>query len=194
MRLLTQSLLSEYDESIARVSRNSTITVMRKTYSVPSRLIGEKVKIRLYEDRIEIWYNGQLQESGPRIPGRDHQINYRHVINLLLRKPGAFGEYRYKDDLFPDIRFKKAYDNLNEKLPQRRADIEYLQILKHAAHTSESDVLEALEVLSDLELLPTHLHVMEFIPIRETHIPTMQPYEVQLDYYDGLFAGDVHEG
>ena len=78
----------------------------RKTYSVPSRLIREKVKVRQYEDRVEIWFAGKLQERIERSPGRQHQINYRHIIDWLVRKPGAFGNYRYREDLFPHLLFR----------------------------------------------------------------------------------------
>jgi len=194
MRPLKQRLLHEYEEKIARVTSWSTVNVMSKTYSVPSRLMGEKVKVRLYEDRAEIWFAGELQEQIPRTRGRMHQINYRHIIDWLLRKPGAFSNYRYRDDLFPTLTFRKAYDQLCENLPQRKADLEYLRILKQAAHHCESDVQEALEMLHELELLPTVLHVEEFLPQRELSIPEMNVYDVNLGAYDQLIEGARHEG
>jgi len=194
MRPLKQRLLNEYEEKIARVTSWSTVNVRSKTYSVPSRLIGEKVKVRLYEDRAEIWFAGVLQEQIPRTLGRMHQINYRHIIDWLLRKPGAFSNYRYRDDLFPSLVFRKAYDKLSENLPQRKADLEYLRILKKAAHHCESDVLEALEMLHELELLPTIHHVEEFLPQRDVSIPEMKAYSVSLKSYDQLIEGAHHEG
>lgn len=193
MRPLKQRLLNEYEEKIARVTSWSTVNVMSKTYSVPSRLIGEKVKVRLYEDRAEIWFAGAVQEKIPRTLGRTHQINYRHIIDWLLRKPGAFSNYRYRDDLFPTLSFRKAYDKLCENLPQRKADLEYLRILKQAAHHCEADVLEALEILHELELLPTIHHVEEFLPQREVSIPEMEAYTVRLEDYDNLIEGARHD-
>ncbi len=194
MRPLTEQLLHEYEERIARVTSWSTVSIDKKTFSVPSRLIGEKVKVRLYEDRAEIWFGGTLQEQMTRTPGRNHQINYRHIIDWLQRKPGAFCNYRYRDDLFPRLQFRKAYDELCDNLPRRKADIEYLRLLKHAAYNSENDVCEALEMLHELALLPTLHHVEEFLPQREVSIPEMPAFEVILTAYDQLIEGAHHEG
>ena len=194
MRPLTERLLLEYEERIARVTSWSTVSIDKKTFSVTSRLIGEKVKVRLYEDRAEVWFAGTLQEKIIRTPGRRHQINYRHVIDWLLRKPGAFCNYKYHDDLFPQLRFRKAYDELCDELPRRKADIEYLRILKHAAHTCETDVGEALETLHKLALLPTLQHVEEFLPQRKLSIPEMDVLKVTLSSYDHLIEGARDEG
>ncbi|MCP4398198.1 MAG: IS21 family transposase [bacterium] len=194
MRPLKERLLHEYEEKIARVTSWSTVNINRKTYSVPSRLIGEKMKVRLYEDHVEVWFAGALQERITRMPGCNHQINYRHVIDWLLRKPGAFRNYKYHKDLFPRLQFRKAYDELCDVLPQRKADLEYLRILKQAAYNSENDVCEALEMLHELALLPTFHHVEEFLPQHELAIPEMEVFAVNLSSYDQLIEGAHHEG
>ena len=74
-------------------------------------------------------------------------INYRHVIDWLVRKPGAFENYRYREDLFPTSRFRMAYDALRETAPSRAAR-EYLQILELAARENESLVDDALRLLA----------------------------------------------
>ena len=71
---------------------------------------------------------------------------YRHVIDWLVRKPGAFADYCYRDDLFPSSHFRLAYDRLLAQQPERAAK-EYLQILHLAAQESESGVEAALERL-----------------------------------------------
>ena len=84
-------------------------------YSVDSRLIGERVDVRLYAEELEVWFAGRVVERIPRLRGqRKHRINYRHVIDWLVRKPGAFENYRYREDLFPTSRFRMAYDALRE--------------------------------------------------------------------------------
>ena len=130
----------------ARVDSGSTIHVGRNTYSVPSRLIGERVEVRVYMEEIEVWYAQQLVERQPRLRGRDKQrINYRHIIDWLVRKPGAFAKYRYRQELFPSSQFRMAYDALVQQ--GTAADREYLQILHLAAQQSESAVEEALRHL-----------------------------------------------
>lgn len=193
MRPMKEQLLNEYDEKIARVTSWSTVNVMRKTYSVPSRLIGEKVKVRVYEHQVEIWFAGTLQERFERTPGRMHQVNYRHVIDWLVRKPGAFGNYRYKEDLFPNLNFRKAYDALSDQLTQRKADLEYLRILKLAAYNFENDVEEALGALSKIDTLPLLHRVEEFLPQREISIPQQIAPRVDLNPYDALLEGGRHE-
>ncbi len=193
MKPLQSSLLPEYTQTTARVTSWSTVNIARTVYSVPSRLIGETVKVRQYEERLEIWYGGAQQEMIPRIPGRHHQVNYRHIIDWLIRKPGAFMNYRYRTDLFPDLRLREAYDRLCEKLPQRRADLEYLRILKHAAHNLESEVLKALDELKERNLLPTHDRVLEYVPVQELDIPSMPEFDVQLQEFDQLLGGVLHD-
>lgn len=131
----------------ARVDSGSTIHVDRNTYSVPSRLIGERVEVRLYMEEIEVWYAQRLVERQPRLRGRDKQhINYRHIIDWLVRKPGAFAQYRYRQELFPSSQFRMAYDALLQQ-NVAEADREYLRILHLAAQQNESAVEEALRQL-----------------------------------------------
>jgi hypothetical protein len=131
-----------------RVDPGSLIHIHRNTYSVHSRLIGQKVEAWLYAERVEIWYAGTQVDTLPRLVGRDkHAINYRHIIDQLVRKPGAFENYRYREDLFPNSRFRMAYDRLQDEHAPEVARRAYLRILQHAAHDSESAVDDALRCL-----------------------------------------------
>ena len=132
-----------------RVSRDSTISVRKNTYSVDSRLIGEHVQVHLDTERLEVWYGGKCVEGMPRLRGSGkHAVHYRHVIHSLVRKPGAFPHYRYQQDMFPRLLFRVAYDCLREHHP-RTADRQYLQILEMAAMESEERVDEVLRDLID---------------------------------------------
>ena len=130
-----------------RVDSGSLIYVDRNAYSVPSRLIGEVVEARLMIDRVEVWYGQQKVAQMPRLRGRrKHRVDYRHIIDWLVRKPGAFENYRYRDELFPTSRFRMAFDVLQERHGSR-ANKEYLRILALAAKESEAKVDEALRRL-----------------------------------------------
>ena len=85
----------------------------------------------------------------PRLRGENgHLIQYRHIIDWLVKKPGAFENYRYRDALFPTHRFRMAYDHLREQnATERSATKAYLAILQLSAHTSEGAVDRALERL-----------------------------------------------
>jgi hypothetical protein len=146
-RRLPGRRLESYKSRDVRVDRGSTIHVAGNTYSVSSRLIGERVEARVYAERIEVWYAQQCVERLPRLRGRgEHRIEYRHVIDWLVRKPGAFADYRYRVDLFPSSGFRLAYDRLRQQQPLRAVK-EYLGILQLAAKQSESGVAAALSRL-----------------------------------------------
>lgn len=185
---LKASRLAEWDEEHAVVRKWSTVSIARNTYSVPSRLIGEKVCARVHEDHIRIYYNGELQLQVPRTRGRGSvRVDYRHVIRSLVRKPGAFREYRYREELFPTLNFRKTYDRLTEKCVPRTADLEYLRILKLAADTMESSVDAVLEKLLDNDTVPRWTTVEEFMPeVRSEECPQIQMQTVDLGEYDSL--------
>ena len=133
-----------------KVGPSSTIRVNHNVYSVDSRLIGENIQVRLHMDRLEIWHGQKKIDTLPRQRGEGkHKINYRHIIDSLIRKPGAFENYRYHDALFPTSRFRIAYDSLKKRYTQRSAVKKYLNILYLAAKESESLVDNALRVLID---------------------------------------------
>jgi hypothetical protein len=135
-----------------RVRTSSTITVLRNVYSVPSRLIGETVVVRLGTESLSVFYEGKRVAADiPRMRGEGgHRINYRHVIDSLVRKPGAFAAYQWQEDLFPTSRFRIAYDLLQTS-HGARATKEYLRILELAARENETAVDEALRTLIDTE-------------------------------------------
>jgi hypothetical protein len=130
-----------------KVNSGSLIAVERNNYSVHSRLIGEVVEARIYAHFLEVWYGGQKMEQLPRLRGRSqYRVDYRHIIDWLVRKPGAFANYRHRQHLFPSSQFRQAYDLFQEAIP-RRADRRYLEILELAAKEGEARVEDALRLL-----------------------------------------------
>jgi hypothetical protein len=147
MRELPVRRMESAKRERVKVDSGSLIHVERNSYSVNSRLIGAQVEARLYLDHVEVWYGQRKMEDLPRLRGRGkHRIDYRHIIEWLVRKPGAFENYRYQEDLFPTSRFRMAYDALHESTPLRSSK-EYLKILKLAAETGEVQVDQALREL-----------------------------------------------
>jgi transposase len=141
MKPLPPTRLSEYDEVYTTVGSASTIRVKKVGYSVPSRLIGQELKVEVYERELRLYNGRQLLLSLPRHCGdRGVVLDYRHVIDHLLRKPGAFERYRYREQLFPGQMFRQAYDYLVAQHGQRRGAVEYLRLLKLASEVGESDV------------------------------------------------------
>jgi hypothetical protein len=131
-----------------RVSPGSLVTVHRNIYSVHSRLIGEMVEARVLPDTVEIWYADRKVEELPRLRGRGkHRVDYRHIIDWLVRKPGAFENYRYRSDLFPTSWFRLAYDALREEQGPKQGAREYLALLLLAARRGEDLVEGAIRFL-----------------------------------------------
>ena len=145
-----------------RVSRSSTITVRTNTYSVPSRLIGQLVDLRIAAEQITVTYYGHLIQTMPRLVGKKlAAINYRHIIDSLVRKPGAFANYRYREEMFPTSGFRMAWDSLRSAHSEKVADKMYMQILQLAAHESQDAVADALR-----HLLATE-HTLDVERVRE---------------------------
>ena len=180
----------EYVNYRVRVRRWSTIRVANRTYSVPSRLIGVVVDVRLYADHIKVCYKGHLVESMERVHGTgEAQIDYRHIIGSLVRKPGAFARYRFREQMFPTHTFRLAYDALCGWRGER-ADVEYVRILHLAATTMESEVDRALGRLLESGLS------FDYAMVRRLSAPAPPPVPdlklsgtVDLGVYDRLLVG-----
>jgi transposase len=141
MTPLPPTRLSEYDEVFCSVGSASTIRVKKVGYSVPARLIGEELKVEVYERELKLYSGRELLLVLPRHCGdRGVVLDYRHVIDHLLRKPGAFERYRYREQLYPSRSFREAYDHLVAKHGQRGGVVEYLRLLKLASEVGESDI------------------------------------------------------
>lgn len=143
LRPLPKRRLNTTVRLVARVGLGSTISVLKNVYSVNSRLIGEKVAVNIHADHLEVFFGQKLVTSMPRLRGSGkHRIDYRHIIEWLVKKPGAFANYRYRPDLFPSLCFRLVFDLLGN-------DKEYLQILKLAADAGERKVESILKGLID---------------------------------------------
>jgi hypothetical protein len=148
LKPLPDKKIDSFKEVHKSVSRNSTIHIDHNIYSVASQLIGEQVTVKVFAEYLEVRYGQKLVEEIPRLRGDGkHKIQYRHIIDSLLRKPGAFENYKYKQDMFPTTRFRMVYDGLLKARTARNAAKEYLRILDLAAKDSESLVDEAIRIL-----------------------------------------------
>jgi hypothetical protein len=145
-----------------KVSRSSTIRIRTNTYSVPSRLIDNLVDVRIGAEQITVTHQGHLIQTMPRLIGkRLAAINYRHIIDSLVRKPGAFANYQYREEMFPTSSFRMAWDALRAAHSPKVADKMYVQILELAAHESQDAVADALR-----HLLATE-HTLDVDRVRE---------------------------
>jgi hypothetical protein len=177
-----------FREEWVTVSRWSTVRVAHNVYSVPSRLIGYRLRARIHAASIELEYGGQTIERLERLRGNNHcRIDYRHLIHSLLRKPGAFERYiMYREALFPTVVFRKAYDRLGQS-SKKWADLEYVRILHLAATTLESRVEQVLTKLLAQGELPEYEAVKALAAVPDVIVcPALSIPEPDLGCYDQL--------
>ncbi len=190
MREINVGKLPEHVDDACQVSEWCTIRVKHCAYSVPSRLIGETLAVRVFEDRIEAYYRGELELGCERLRGRNQRrIDYRHVIWSLVRKPGAFARYVYREEMFPAPAFRQAYDAIQARDAGTRGDLEYLRILHLAASTMEAHVEAALVyLLAERAMISSDaIKALVATDTRPT-VPEMPALVVDLARYDALIA------
>lgn len=189
LRPLPLRQVAIYTSEEPRVRRWSTIAIRGCIYSVPSRLIGYRVEVRIYPTRVELRYRGELVEVFPRLRGEGaRRIDYRHVIASLVRKPGAFAHYRFREELYPTLTFRRAYDALVDDHGER-ADVEYVRVLRLAAETMECMVDEALTRLLEGRVRFDYAMVEALVRPRTPAIPVISIPSPDLSVFDTLLGG-----
>lgn len=169
------------------VNAFSMVTVGKALYTVPSRLIGYELRALVYAEVVRLFLGNTLVLEMPKqLPG-GKRVNYRHLVGHLMRKPGAFAGYVFRDDLFPSLVFRQAYDRLVEKKPERAEKV-YLSILHHAAMGSEQDVEVALELLLKEFGTPTLEAVKELTQVSAGSLPEILIPVPDLFSYDELLS------
>ena len=159
LRPLPARRTAEYEEVPARVSKYAIFTVRGVQYSAPSQLIGQRVMVRLYAGHIECWLGGTrvLERTRPTCrDGRRHprDIDYRHLIGALKRKPGAFARWVMRDEMFPRAVYRQTWERLSARLSEREACKTIVGLLGLAADGHEAQLADELEQLIELDQLP----------------------------------------
>lgn len=194
LRALPNRKLDSFKVVEKSISRNSTILIDHNIYSVNSRLIGEMVKVKVFAEYLEVIYAQKLAHKIPRLRGAGkHKIQYRHIIDSLIRKPGAFENYKYKQDMFPTTRFRMVYDGLLKTRTTRKAAKEYLSILNLAAKESESLVDDAIRILlhTGSQIIDSRAVKDMFKALQEDNLPRNPEIHIQKvnpGIYNELFS------
>jgi hypothetical protein len=188
MRALPARPLPACRDEFATVTRWSTVRIGKKAYSVPSRLRGERLHVRLFASRVELLHQGEVVGIYDRL-ARDepYRIDYRHLIHSLVKKPGAFARYVYRDALFPTLNFRRTYDVLDAQMTHG-ADLEYLRILHLAAMTMEAEVDAVLSELLARGERPTFDRVKTAVTPQRPPYPEIALTPPDLDAYDALLS------
>lgn len=195
LRPMPATRLPAFSVFDVRVGAGSLLRVKNHAYSVPSRFCGEIVRVHLFSDRLEVWYAQRRILEIPRVLGNERaSIRYADLLDALERKPGAFANYRYREFMFPNSRFRQAYDTFLTEIP-RHAAKSYLALLRLAVNYGESRVDDALRVVLDREEVLTVESIRTLVASAEVPLPpptavTIMPVDLRL--YDGLLY-EAHE-
>ena len=189
---------TDFVEDEARVTRCGTFTVRNILYSAPSRLIGHRLKVRLYSDRLECYLSGTLvltRPRGVRAPGqsRGRMIDYRHFIEALKRKPQAFKGLAFRDCLFPREAYRRAWEVLDQGLSQRQACRTIVGLLELAAmHGVEALLAQRLEgLLAGGQIPELKALQAEFAPRASVSTPQVRVSIPQASTYDALLTTEA---
>lgn len=143
----------DYKEAVAVVSSTSTINVKRVTYSVPSRLIGERLHIRIYSDKLECYLSNKhvitLIRARNSVKGkRDQVIDYRHLIGSLVKKPGAFRGSQLRNALLPNDNYRYIWEHVDRTMNDKDACRFIVGLLQLAAtRNCEAELSQAVIAL-----------------------------------------------
>lgn len=169
------------DDCVLRVKQNS--------YSVCSSYIGLQLEVQVHQDHLELWHDHRLCERLPRLSGKGKEsIDFRHVIDSLVRKPGAFLNYKYREHMYPTIRFRMAFDHWSSHSSESQAVKRYLTLLKLAKDEGLSKVDDALRACF-ASGTPLNIEAIESLVKSPAQIPNplhVHVNEPDLELFDSL--------
>jgi transposase InsO family protein len=191
LRPLPERKTSEFTELTARVSRYGIFTVKGAQYSAPSRLIGYRLIVRQYTDRIECWLGGNCVLECPRAThanGARHprRIDYRHMIGSLKKKPNAFARWIFREEAFPRLIFRQTWERLHATLPERDSCRLMVGLLALAADGHEAELAGELELLAARHELPNLVTITHLLAPRPTAVLDIAVLLPPSSVYDGL--------
>jgi transposase len=186
---LPPTLFPTFTQVELQVPTTSVIRLKQNSYSVPSYLIGLKLQSRIHADHIEIWQQGRKLFEMPRLIGKDQVwFDYRHVIDSLVRKPGGFINYRYREHMYPTIWFRKAFDTVVAQQGEHAGIKCYLKLLYLAKHHGqenvETELRQALESAAIIDPKSIESKIDKTSPASLVEDPYVE--QPELDTYDDL--------
>ncbi|MCP4355749.1 MAG: IS21 family transposase [Proteobacteria bacterium] len=190
MKQLPPILLPEYEELDCQVAKSGTVRIKKITYSVPNKYVGRKLRAHIFETEIHVFHNNKFEFVIKRQTGdRGANIDYRHIVSNLLRKPGAFANYKYRSFMFPSNVFKSLYSALNDKYGDRRGEREYLEILNLAATEGETKVARIVTDSIEQKLNLSFEAVKDKLNLK-VKVPNLNDIVPDLLIYDQTFLSN----
>ena len=188
---------ADYTEKVVPVSTSSTIQVKRVLYTVPSRLIGKRVRVHIYDNRLDVYLGSSHTATLVRAFSRDknhraRQVNYRHVIGSLEKKPQAFRYSNLRDDLLPNDTYKAVWAWLDQELEARKACKMMVGILALAHRADcESRLGHDLQNMLASQTLPNLHELEQQFESKEPAIPDIEVNQPPAASYDALLSMDT---
>lgn len=183
----------DYAEHRVLISSSSTFTLKRTTYTVPSRLIGERLYVQLYDERLELFHGHEPILTLPRVYGvgsnRGQSVNYRHVIDSLVCKPRAFRYSQLRDHLLPSPDYQRIWHYVDDHLAPHEACRYIVQVL-YLAHKQECEAALGRYILAGIERgeLPSERQCQHRFGPHATAIPLIPSRQHALVDYDQLLT------
>lgn len=185
---------TDFEEVVVTVSRTGGFTLRKVFYTVPSRLIGHRLRVRLFDDRLEVFIGsthlltlsrGRAQANGK----HDQVVNYRHVIHSLRKKPMALRSLVYRDKLFPRQEYRRAFEALLEHLPDKQACKITVELLALAHERGcERELAEELARTLDAGDLPDLAALRVLFAPDPAQLPTIHVQLASLSAYEALIG------
>ena len=192
LQLLPPFKTMDFKELVVPVHSTGTIEVARTTYSVPSCFQGAKLRVHLYDNRLCCYLGSKFVIELPRIRAgkektRARLINYRHLIDSLVKKPQAFRFSILRDDIIPNQAYKDIWSFLEQKVKGRESCKIMVGILSIAAK------FDCEKKLSDLvtkqvakNQIPNLDKLRQYFSGRVINVPTIDVEQHELKGYDDL--------
>ncbi len=185
----------DYEETVVTVTSTSSFTLKKVFYTVPSRLIGHRLRVRLYDDRIDLFLGATrlMTLRRGRAPGdgkHGHVVDYRHVIHSLRRKPMALMNLVYRDQIFPREAYRRTFDRLVEQLPERPACKIMVELLSLAHERGcEAELADVLAADLDARRLPDLTRLRARFSPDPASLPVVSVQLPSLAVYNNLLTG-----
>jgi transposase InsO family protein len=192
LRTLPARRSSDYEEVDARVTKYGTMTVKKVLYSAPSRLVGHRLKVRIYSERLECWLGNvcvlELRRGQPDgANGRGKVVDYRHLLPALKRKPGALARSVLRDALFPRTEYRQMWEQIKEQLPEASACRLMVGLLDLAGNGGcEAALAQRLVLLLSAGALPDLEQLRHELAPRPGLYPSVTVSLPELASYDRL--------
>jgi hypothetical protein len=195
MKALPRFKTTDFTLASATVTSSGTIRVRGVLYTVPSRLVGTRLKVHIYDDRL-ICFLGATEvlrlrrvHRGKRGSPRVSVVDYRHLIGSLVKKPQAFRRFVFREALFPRTAFRRTWEALDGVLDERRACRTYVGLLHIAATLAcEARLADWLDAVLDRGELPDLEAVRAAMAPPQVIMPVVTIPPPDLGAYDGLFG------